>query len=164
VCDVIWVIHGPVCAQSDCVWLTTVILHLSTHPAAVFTIQTWCTWLRYWQLLMVHHANWRGDVGLAQVRKSSYVNQKIVRWSTCHTLQAKSAGMEKVHVIAHSDSADKCWSQIDCSQHFWMEMIILRNTILDVNNEFAICSMQLLSVQSLLRCDQCQHQQSVNDC
>jgi len=44
-----------------------------------------------------------------------------------------------------------------------MQMMILRNAILDGNDEYTIRWIQLLSVRRLCQCDQCERPQSVND-
>jgi hypothetical protein len=44
-----------------------------------------------------------------------------------------------------------------------METIIHANTILDGNNVYVNCCIQLLGTQRLFQCDQSERQQSVND-
>jgi len=44
-----------------------------------------------------------------------------------------------------------------------MQTIIHTNALMEVNTEYMIGCIQLLSVQRLFRCDKCERQQSVND-
>jgi len=93
VSDVIWVIERVGSAQHKSVWITTVMLHPSMHPTASLSTQTRCPWLRYLKLLMIRRGN-RGDgAGWGKVRKSSYIYQKLVKWSPCRKLPAGSAAL-----------------------------------------------------------------------
>ena len=98
---------------------------------------------------MVRHGN-RGDgAGWGMVRKSSYINQKLVKWSTCHKLLAESAGTPSGHIICHSYKVHWYWPEIERPQRFWMQRKIIRNAIPDVNNVYTICPIRWLSVGRL---------------
>jgi hypothetical protein len=52
---------------------------------------------------MVHHGNRGKGAGSGQVRKSGYINQKLVETSTYSELPRKSTGMHAAYIIHHSD-------------------------------------------------------------
>jgi len=88
--DIIWLLKRAVVTQYESVFMTAVKLHLSTLPTALLSILTCCTWLRYLKLLMICHGNGGDWAGWGMVRKWTYMNQKIVKWSRCRKLLATS--------------------------------------------------------------------------
>jgi hypothetical protein len=129
------------------VCMTTIMLHPSMHLTAFLFALTWCTWLGFSTLLMTPHGNKGKRAGSGRVRKSGFINQQLACTSTCCELQAKYAGLCAVYFL--QDSPDMCGGCSDIVRPpiFWMLMILHRNNLLVVNNNYLSGTIPLLNIQ-----------------
>jgi len=88
---------------------------------------------------MVYHGHQGKPAGTIQVRKSGSVCPKSVDGSVCHGLLVESGEMRPSYIMYRTDDMNYGGSGAERLQCFWMQMIIHRNCILAVDNEYLNC-------------------------
>jgi len=120
VSDGIWVMEEVVNTQRESVWVTSIILHSSTHRTTSLCIQIWCTLSTFLKFLMVGFGNRGEETGSGKGRKLDYTNEKLVYGSTCDKLSAEITDMWQHYVINRSQNMCISGSEIEMAQSFWM--------------------------------------------
>jgi len=75
-------------------------------------------------------------------RMSGYSYQKLVERSTYHKLPPEWTGMWNGYIIHYKDNVYSGSSEIEMPESFWMQIIMHWNTIVVVNNDYVIRSIQ----------------------
>jgi hypothetical protein len=81
------------------------------------------------------------------VRKWSYIYNKIVDASTCSKLPTEINGMLLSCDIHCSESVHNSGSAMELPRRFSMQMIMHRNDILALNNDYMLFGIELLTTQ-----------------